>query len=95
MTAPSHAVVIGASVAGLLALTPDQTAVPIGTAVAGERPALMLGTEGDGLSSRWLHAADQAVCIPMHPAARAAGVDSLNVVAAAAIACQMLMGADQ
>ena len=79
----------------LLALTPDQTAVPIGTAVAGERPALMLGTEGDGLSSRWLHAADQAVCIPMHPAARAAGVDSLNVVAAAAIACHMLMGADQ
>ena len=50
----------------------------------------MLGTEGDGLSSRWLHEADEAVCIPMDPAARAAGVDSLNVVAAAAIACHHL-----
>ena len=29
----------------------------------------------------------EAVCIPMAPAAMAAGVDSLNVVAAAAIAC--------
>ncbi len=58
----------------------------------GERVALMLGTEGDGLSSRWLHEADQPVCIPMHPSAMAAGVDSLNVVAAAAIACHSLMG---
>jgi tRNA G18 (ribose-2'-O)-methylase SpoU len=74
----------------LLALTPDQSAAPIGTGMAGERIALMLGTEGDGLSSRWLHEADQAVRIPMHPAALAAGVDSLNVVAAAAIACHVL-----
>ena len=57
----------------------------------GERTALLLGTEGDGLSSRWRHLADQAVRIPMDPAARAAGVDSLNVVAAAAIACQWLV----
>ena len=82
----------------LLALTPDPAAVPIGAAVAGpgrpQRTALLLGTEGDGLSSRWLHEADQAVRIPMHPAALAAGVDSLNVVAAAAIACHMLAGAD-
>ena len=35
--------------------------------------------------------ADEAVRIPMNPAARAAGVDSLNVVAAAAIACHLLM----
>jgi tRNA G18 (ribose-2'-O)-methylase SpoU len=83
----------------LLALTPDQMAAPIGAAVAGqrtaERIALLLGTEGDGLSSRWLHEADQAVRIPMHPGALAAGVDSLNVVAAAAIACHVLVGADQ
>jgi tRNA G18 (ribose-2'-O)-methylase SpoU len=79
----------------LLALTPDQTAAPIGAALAGERTALMLGTEGDGLSSRWLHEADQAVRIPMHPGAVAAGVDSLNVVAAAAIACHVLAEADQ
>ena len=50
----------------------------------------MLGTEGDGLSSRWRREADESVCIPMDPAARAAGVDSLNVVAAAAIACYAL-----
>src|SRR5690348_15393629 len=94
----------------LLALTPDQVGAPIGAAVAGQRIAqekiaqekiaqekiaLLLGTEGDGLSSRWLHEADQAVRIPMHPGALAAGVDSLNVVAAAAIACHVLVGADQ
>jgi tRNA G18 (ribose-2'-O)-methylase SpoU len=76
----------------LLALTPDQAAAPLAAAVAGRggRTALLLGTEGDGLSSRWLAEADQAVCIPMAPSATAAGVDSLNVVAAAAIACQWL-----
>jgi tRNA G18 (ribose-2'-O)-methylase SpoU len=79
----------------LLALTPDQSAAPIGTAAPGQRAALMLGTEGDGLSSRWLHEADQAVCIPMAPGAMAAGVDSLNVVAAAAIACHALAAPSQ
>src|SRR6202167_508513 len=79
----------------LLALTPDAAAAPITAAMAGQRTALLLGTEGDGLSSRWLHLADQAVRIPMHPGALAAGVDSLNVVAAAAIACHVLVGADQ
>ena len=78
----------------LLALTPDRAAAPIGAAVAGERTALLLGTEGDGLSSCWLHEADQAVRVPMHAGALAAGVDSLNVVAAA-IACHVLVGADQ
>src|SRR3954452_4020055 len=79
----------------LLALTPYATAAPLTPAAAGGRIALMLGTEGDGLSSRWLHKADQAVRIPMHPGARAAGVDSLNVVAAAAIACHVLAGGDE
>ena len=79
----------------LLALTPDRAAAPIGAAMTGQRTALLLGTEGDGLSSRWLNEADQAVRIPMHPGALAAGVDSLNVVAAAAIACHVLAGADQ
>jgi tRNA G18 (ribose-2'-O)-methylase SpoU len=74
----------------LLALTPDQSAVPISRARMEERIALLLGAEGDGLSSRWLSQADEAVCIPMAPGAMAAGVDSLNVVAAAAIACQSL-----
>jgi len=84
----------------VLALTPDEGATAIDEALGADgadggradagRVALLLGTEGDGLSSRWLHEADEAVRIPMSPAARGAGVDSLNVVAAAAIACHLL-----
>ncbi|HVT70776.1 MAG TPA: RNA methyltransferase, partial [Trebonia sp.] len=76
----------------VLALTPDENAAPIGEALAsaGDKVALLLGTEGDGLSSRWLRDADETVRIPMQPGARQAGVDSLNVVAAAALACHML-----
>ncbi|MEV0624669.1 TrmH family RNA methyltransferase [Nonomuraea wenchangensis] len=74
-----------------LALTPDQKATPIDTVKLSDRVALLLGSEGDGLSSHWLEEADQAVCIPMSATAMAAGVDSLNVVAAAAIACHGLM----
>ncbi|MDR8414627.1 RNA methyltransferase [Nonomuraea sp. 3-1Str] len=74
-----------------LALTPDQAATPIDAVKLSDRVALLLGSEGDGLSSRWLGEADESVCIPMSPAAMGAGVDSLNVVAAAAIACHGLM----
>ncbi len=76
----------------VLALTPDESATPINAALshAEDRVALVFGTEGDGLSPRWLREADEAVRIPMNLAARAAGVDSLNVVAAAAIACHLL-----
>ena len=77
----------------VLALTPDEQATPIDEALkasGSERIALLLGTEGDGLSARWLHEADETVRIRMHPGALAAGVDSLNVVAAAAIACHSL-----
>ncbi|MGP3960083.1 TrmH family RNA methyltransferase [Nonomuraea sp. 3N208] len=76
-----------------LALTPDQAAVPMDEVILADRVALLLGAEGDGLSSHWLEEADQAVCIPMSATAMAAGVDSLNVVAAAAIACHGLMRA--
>lgn len=51
--------------------------------------ALLLGTEGTGLSQRWLAAADLVVTIPMH-----AGIDSLNVAAAAAVACYALNSAN-
>ncbi|TVZ07512.1 RNA methyltransferase [Trebonia kvetii] len=79
----------------LLALTPDDRAAPIaGALCAASRVALLLGTEGDGLSARWQDEADLTVRIPMNPAARAAGVDSLNVVAAAAIACHLLTQPD-
>lgn len=76
-----------------LALTPDQSATPVDKVTMADRVALLLGSEGDGLSSRWLREADEAVCIPMSPAAMDMGVDSLNVVAAAAIACHGLMRA--
>ena len=46
-----------------------------------ERVALLLGTEGDGLSRRALTASDVVVTIPMQH-----GVDSLNVAAAASVA---------
>ena len=75
----------------LLALVPDQSAAPLERVAAGGRVALLLGSEGDGLSARWRHEADESVCIPMSPQAMALGVDSLNVVAAAAVACYALM----
>jgi tRNA G18 (ribose-2'-O)-methylase SpoU len=67
----------------VLALTPAPDALPIQrlTARQRERPALLLGAEGAGLTEQALAASDQAVVIPMH-----AGVDSLNVAAAAAVA---------
>jgi len=77
----------------LLALTPSPDAVPIDQARAaavrpdGDRLALLLGTEGDGLSARWRDQADLSVRIPM-----SGGVDSLNVASAAAIACYLLAG---
>ena len=74
----------------LLALTPGLDAVPLDEVDTGGRLALMLGSEGHGLSSRWLHEADQAVRIPMSATAQDLGVDSLNVVAAAAVACYTL-----
>lgn len=49
------------------------------------RVALLLGSEGDGLSARWRDQADMNVAIPM-----SRGIDSLNVAAAAAIACYVL-----
>jgi tRNA G18 (ribose-2'-O)-methylase SpoU len=64
-----------------LTLAPD--AVAIEDAVRGlDKVALVLGSEGHGLSSRWESAADRCAIIPM-----AAGIDSLNVAAATAIAC--------
>ena len=71
----------------LLALTPAPDAVPIGDVPAqpGGRLALLLGTEGDGLSARWRDQADVPVRIPMRR-----DVDSLNVASAAAIACYLL-----
>ena len=65
------------------ALALDERAIDLDELAADppERLALVLGTEGDGLSRAALQAADLRVRIPM-----AHGVDSLNVAAAAAVA---------
>ena len=46
-----------------------------------EKLAVILGTEGEGLSKETIDKSDYTVCIPMAP-----GVDSLNVAAASAVA---------
>ena len=72
----------------VVALTPDADAVPLGQVLreaATERVALVLGSEGHGLTPRWLAAADVRARIPMAP-----GVDSLNIASAAAIACYLV-----
>jgi tRNA G18 (ribose-2'-O)-methylase SpoU len=67
----------------MLALTPAHDALPIQrlSAAARQRPALLLGAEGPGLSRAAVNASDLRVTIPMRR-----GVDSLNVAAAAAVA---------
>ncbi len=66
-----------------VALTLAADSVPVEDAVAGvDRLALVLGSEGHGLSPRWEQSADRCASIPM-----AAGIDSLNVAAATAVAC--------
>ena len=71
----------------LFALTPTADAVDIRDVDtdAHARVALALGSEGDGLSARWLGAADLGVRIAMH-----GGIDSLNAAAAAAVAFHAL-----
>ena len=69
-----------------LALAPDAVAMPV--FAAGPRPdrlAVVVGTEGGGLSPLWLSQVDAVVQIPM-----SRGVDSLNVAAATAVACYAL-----
>lgn len=64
-----------------LALSNDAVSLREFAATAPERVALVLGTEGDGLTPEALAAADTVVRIPMRH-----GIDSLNVAAAAAVA---------
>jgi len=69
----------------VLALTPAADAVPLDEVPLGDRIALVLGTEGEGLSRRWLQSADRRVTIPL-----SRGIDSLNVSAAAAVAAYIV-----
>ncbi|HET6759104.1 MAG TPA: RNA methyltransferase, partial [Propionibacteriaceae bacterium] len=56
-----------------------------GSLTSDSRVAVMVGTEGAGLSRRWSEGAAVRARIPMF-----AGIDSLNVAAATAIACYEL-----
>lgn len=71
----------------VLALTPDDGATRLERVQLADddRVALVLGAEGPGLTEPAMAASDERVRIPM-----AAGVDSLNVAAAAAVACWVL-----
>jgi tRNA G18 (ribose-2'-O)-methylase SpoU len=75
-----------------LALTPDPAAETLASVIdslSGEQPvALWLGAEGPGLTDEAFGVVDRRVRIPL-----AAGVDSLNVATAAAIALYALTSA--
>ena len=71
----------------VLALTPSADAEDLAAVEPRPRQALVVGAEGPGLSEAALAAAGRRVRIPM-----AAGVDSLNVATAAAVALHHLAG---
>lgn len=64
-----------------MALRQDSVSVDHPALMAEERLAIVLGTEGDGLSEKTIADCDYTVMIPMTH-----GVDSLNVAAASAVA---------
>lgn len=64
------------------AMTLADDAVSIETVEAADRVAVIVGSEGPGLTEHWQREADHRVIIPM-----AEGIDSLNVAASTAIAC--------
>ena len=64
-----------------MALSDRAVSVDDPALMAEEKLAIILGTEGDGLSKETIADCDYTVCIPMSH-----GVDSLNVAAASAVA---------
>ena len=64
-----------------MALSPDAIALDDPRLKKEDRLAVILGTEGDGLSESTIADCDYTVRIPMYH-----GVDSLNVAAASAVA---------
>ena len=64
-----------------MALSDDAISIVDPQLKAAEKLAVVLGTEGDGLSANTIADCDYTVCIPMYH-----GVDSLNVAAASAVA---------
>lgn len=64
-----------------MALSENAVSIDDSQLKSANRLAIVLGTEGDGLSERTIADCDYTVCIPM-----CHGVDSLNVAAASAVA---------
>ena len=64
-----------------MALSDDAISIDNPQLKAAEKLAVVLGTEGDGLSADTIADCNYTVCIPMYH-----GVDSLNVAAASAVA---------
>ncbi len=64
-----------------MALTDNSVSISDQRLTSEEKLALVLGTEGDGLSAKTINSCDYTVKIPMYH-----GVDSLNVAAASAVA---------
>ena len=64
-----------------MALSDDSVSIDDRKLLSEERLAIILGTEGDGLSKKTIASSDYTVKIPMSH-----GVDSLNVAAAGAVA---------
>jgi len=81
----AYVAALGASGVATFAMTPADGAVDLGTVVAPTRAAIVLGSERAGLTAGLLAVCSTRVRIPL-----AAGVDSLNVAAATAIACHHL-----
>jgi tRNA(Leu) C34 or U34 (ribose-2'-O)-methylase TrmL len=69
----------------VVALTPADDAVDLHDVPISEKVALLVGSERGGLTDEAMKAATYRAAIPMH-----AGVDSLNVAAATAVACWQL-----
>jgi tRNA G18 (ribose-2'-O)-methylase SpoU len=83
---PAGLGVVRAAGLEVVALTPASDAEPVSALAPGGPPvALVVGAEGPGLTAATLAAADRRVRIPL-----AAGVDSLNVATAAAVAFHRL-----
>jgi tRNA G18 (ribose-2'-O)-methylase SpoU len=78
---PQSLDVLGAAGVRTVALTPRPAAPALAELPVPARWAVLLGAEGPGLSEQALAAADGWARIPM-----AAGVDSLNVATAGAVA---------
>ena len=68
-----------------MALKDDSVSIDEPTLMAEDRLAVIMGTEGDGLSDNTIADCDYTVKIPMYH-----GVDSLNVAAASAVAFYQL-----